>query len=142
MKSLVPLILCCAMLLPGCSLLHRFGYYRHEKAQWASPDEAEKVRFPASFENGTRLSGPMMGALHVAMDDFMPTGAPVIGDDEQIAQCLSRWDTFDMSILQAGEDLFFVSFLPHLSRCGIDAIVMDAGATYAIDGKGRILDVR
>ncbi|ATB31660.1 hypothetical protein MEBOL_005123 [Melittangium boletus DSM 14713] len=59
-----------------------------------------------------------------------------------IAQCLSRWDTFDMSILQAGEDLFFVSFLPHLSRCGIDAIVMDAGATYAIDGKGRILDVR
>ncbi|HSP78142.1 MAG TPA: hypothetical protein VLQ93_06415, partial [Myxococcaceae bacterium] len=108
----------------------------------APPEEAEKVEFPNSFEKGVRLSGPMMTALQIAMNDFMPPGSKMTGDDERIARCLSRWDTFDTSVLRISDELYFVSFLPRLSRCGIDEIVLDAGATYAIDGKGRILDVR
>jgi len=142
MKSLVPVVLCCSCLLTGCSLLSHFGYYKHPKAERAPPEEAEKVQFPNSFEPGIHLNGPMMAALKVAIDDFLPTGSKVKGDDERIAQCLSRWETFDTSVLQVSEDLYFVSFLPRLSRCGIDEIVLDAGSTYAIDGKGRILDVR
>ena len=143
MGSLRFLMVCFACLfLTGCPLLNHLGYYKHPKAERASPEEAEKIRFPDSFENGPRLTGPMMAALKVAMDDFLPIGAKGSGDNEQIARCLDRWDTFDTSDLQVNEDLFFVSFLPHLSRCGLDAIVLDAGATYAIDGKGRILDVR
>jgi hypothetical protein len=142
MKSFVPVVLCCSYLLTGCSLLSHLGYYKHPKVERASPEEAEKVRFPDSFEKGVHLSGPTTVALQVAMNDFLPPGSKVKGDNERIAQCLSRWETFDTSVLQVNEDLYFVSFLPRLSRCGIDEIVLDAGATYAIDGKGRIIDVR
>lgn len=142
MKSLVPVVLCCSCLLTGCSLLSHLGYYKHQKAEWAPPEEAEKVKFPDSFEKGVHLNGPMMAALKVAADDFLPPGTKVKGDNERIAQCLSRWETFDTSVLQVGDDLYFVSFLPRPSRCGLDDIVLDAGATYAIDGKGCVLDVR
>lgn len=141
MKSLVPAALCC-WLLTGCSLLSHFGYYKHSKAERAPPEEAEKVRFPDSFEPGVRLDGPKMRALRIAMDDFLPPGAKVRADNKRIAECLSRWETYDTAVLQVSEELYFVSFLPLLSRCDIDAIVLDAGATYAIDGRGRILDVR
>jgi len=142
MKSLVPVVLCCSSLLTGCSLLSHFGYYKHPKAERAPPEEAEKVKFPNSFEPGVHLNGPTMAAFKVAMDDFLPPGTKVKADNERIAECLSRWETYDTSILRVSDDLYFVSFLPRLSRCGIDEIVLDAGATYAIDGKGRILDVR
>lgn len=143
MKKLRPLMLgvvCCS--LTGCSLLNHLGYYKRPSAERAPQEEAEKVRFPDSFEPGTRLSGSTMAALKVAMDDFLPVGSKARSDDERIALCLSRWETFDTSVLQASEDLYFVSFLPRLSRCGLDVTLLDAGATYAIDGRGRILDVR
>jgi hypothetical protein len=46
-------------------------------------------------------------------------------------------------VVKTDDDLFFVSFLPNLVRCGIepDVMLMDAGAVYAIDGRGRILNV-
>ncbi|QRK08738.1 hypothetical protein JQX13_00685 [Archangium violaceum] len=142
MKSLVPVVLCFSCFLTGCSLLSHFGYYKRPTAERAPSEEAEQVRFPDSFEPGVHLNGQHMGALRVAMDDFLPPGSKVKGDNERIAECLSRWSTYDTSVLRANDDLYFVSFLPRLSRCGLDAIVLDAGATYAIDGRGRILDVR
>jgi hypothetical protein len=142
MKSLMPVVLCCSWGLMGCSVLSHFGYYKHHKAERAPPEVAEKVEFPNSFEKGVHLNGPMMAALKVAMGDFMPPGVKVKDEDERLAQCLSRWETFDTSVLQASENLYFVSFVPRLSRCGIEEIVLDAGATYAVDGTGRILDMR
>ncbi|WP_434388116.1 hypothetical protein [Melittangium boletus] len=142
MKMSVPGLVCCVFFLSGCSLINRLGYYRHEAAPRASPEEAETVRFPASFEKGIRMDGAMLSALHVAMNDFLPPGTSVNADDERIGRCLSKWSTYDTSMLQAGADLFFVSFIPDVSRCGLDAILMDAGGTYAVDAKGRILDVR
>lgn len=142
MKSFVPVVLCCSCLLTGCSILSHFGYYKYEKPERAPPGEVQEVRFPDSFEKGVHLAGPMMMAVKVAMDDFLPPGVKVEGDDERINQCLSHWATFDTSVLQAGDDLYFVSFVPRLSRCGINERVLDAGATYAIDGKGRILDIQ
>ena len=63
------------------------------------------------------------------------------GDDARIVECLSRWETFDTTVLRK-EDLVFVRFLPRFSRCGIEEIILDAGGTYGVDAKGRILDVR
>jgi hypothetical protein len=42
----------------------------------------------------------------------------------------------------ANDDLYFVSFSPSLKRCGLERYILDGGAVYAIDGKGRILSVR
>lgn len=132
------MVLCCSAALTGCSYL---GYYKHEKAVWAAPEEAARVEFPNSFEGSVLLTGPMMNALNVAMKEFRPPGWKVRTNDgdKRLAQCLSRWDTFDTSVLKADDNLFFVRFFPVISRCGINDIILDAGAVYAVDGQGRIL---
>lgn len=138
MRSLLALIIGCSSLLTGCSYL---GYYKHKKAERASPQEAEKVVFPDSYEEGIHLDGPAMAALEVARNEFMPPGAKASSSDERLEQCLARRDTYDVTIVKANEELYFVSFLPNLARCGIESevMLMDAGAVYAIDGRGRVL---
>jgi hypothetical protein len=136
------LIACCSSLLSGC---HLFGYYRYKGAERAPPEEAEKVAFPNSYENGFRLDGPAMAALEVARNEFMPPGVKATAHDERIARCLLRRDIYDVTILEANDDLFFVSFSPDLSKCNINTegfIILDSGATYAIDGRGRVLAVQ
>ncbi|WP_434388118.1 hypothetical protein [Melittangium boletus] len=83
-----------------------------------------------------------MAAVKVAMDAFMLPGSRVKGDNEQLAECLSRWETYDASVLQPKEDLFFVRFFPMIERCGLDVMVLDAGAVYAVDAKGRIVAIQ
>jgi len=131
-------LLCGASLLSGCSLL---GYYKPRKAERAPPEEASKVTFPDSMEQGVHLDGPAMAALEVAMDAFLPPDRKPDARDEALARCLARRDTYDASVLKENEDLYFVSFLPRLSRCGIEleTPLMDVGAVYAIDARGRIL---
>lgn len=75
----------------------------------------------------------------------MPPGVKAVAHDEQMARCLLRRDIYDVSVLKKSDDLFFVSFLPDFSKCQIDTagfILFDAGAIYAIDGKGRVLAVQ
>jgi hypothetical protein len=129
-------LLCCASLLAGCSV---FGYSKWEKPVWAPPEEGARIQFPESMDAGTRLTGPMMVALKAAMDDYLP---PSIKPEDQkylAGQCLAQWKYIHTTVLQASEDLFFVLFIPDLSHCGPGFIELDAGAEYAVDGKGRIL---
>ncbi len=135
MKSSFPIVLCCAVLLTGCGF---FGYYKYKKADWAPPQETTAVQFPDSLEKGVQLTGPMMAALKVAMDEYRP---PSINPDalELPDRCLARWEYINTRVLQVSEDLFFVEFSPDLRNCGPGFIFLDAGVTYAIDGKGRIL---
>jgi len=135
MKSLLPLVLCGAGLLSGCGY---FGIYRHHPAERASPEEAAAVRFPDSLEQGVRLTGPMMAALKVAMDDYRPPGMR----PEKLQppdSCLANWKYIQTTVLQVSDTLFFAEFAPDLRTCGPGYILLDAGATYAIDDKGRIL---
>lgn len=135
MKSLLPAALCCASILTGCSF---FGYYKHNKAEWVPPGEAQAVEFPSSLEAGVKLTAPMMAALKVAMDEYRPPG--INPDTLKLPdRCLARWEYINTRVLQVNDDLFFVEFTPDLRKCGPGLIVPDAGATYAIDGKGRIL---
>ncbi|HYO69092.1 MAG TPA: hypothetical protein VEU33_23730 [Archangium sp.] len=135
MRAITPVALCCAGLLTGCGY---FGYYKHTKAPWAPPEQASAVEFPSSLEKGVQFTGPMLAALKVAMDEYRPPGL----NPETLPlpdRCLARWEYINVRVLKASDDLFFVEFTPDLRKCGPGLIVPDAGATYAIDGKGRIL---
>ncbi|HYO57340.1 hypothetical protein [Archangium sp.] len=133
---LLPLtLLCCSVALTGCN----YRFHIQKKAERAPPEEAEKVKFPDSLEGSTSLDGPAVKALEVAMDEFLPPGAKAQSYDEKLARCLSLRETYDVSVLRASADLYFVSFSANLSRCGLDEAVFDAGAVYAIDAQGRIL---
>ncbi|MFP2906180.1 hypothetical protein ACLESD_14165 [Pyxidicoccus sp. 3LFB2] len=136
--STLTAILCFALVLNGCSL---FGYHRIRRAERAPPEEAAKISFPDSMEQGTHLDGPAVSALEVAMNEFLPPDAKAEARSEQLAKCLSRRDTYDVTVLKESDDLYFVSILPRFSRCGIEleTPIMDVGATYAIDSTGRIL---
>ena len=141
MKTALALMLLTSM-TSGCSWL---GFYRLEKAERASPEEAAAVRFPDSLEQGTRLSGPTLAALRVALDDFLPPGSEITREDpeQRVAACLSRRSTYETLLLsREGEALFFVAFVPDLKRCGLAEEILDGGAVYAIDSRGRILDRR
>ena len=140
MRKILPLILL-STLTSGCSYL---GYYKHVKAERAPPEESSKVQLPTSSEGGTHLTGPMLSALGVAMNEFLPPGQTFKTNDpdKRVALCLSLWSTYETLVQQSSDDLFFVTFIPDIKRCGLQDIILDGGAVYAIDGKGRILDVR
>lgn len=91
-----------------------------------------------------RIEGPLRTVIEVAMDDFLPPGAKVKMSDgyKPLEQCLSKRSTYDVVALRSDEGIFFVNIFPIMERCELDATLLDAGAVYAIDEKGRILDVR
>ncbi len=132
---------CCTSILSGCHLL---GYYKYEKAARAPPQEAAMVRYPDSFDDGIHIKGSMLLAVAVALNDFFPPGKTVRanGPNKRMAECLSRKETYDISAMKISEDLYFVRLIPFVSRCGINESILDGEAVYAIDGQGRILDVR
>lgn len=140
MKVSAPLLLL-SVLLSGCSFL---GYYKREKAVRVPPEEAGKVKPPESLDGATNMTGPMVAALEVAMNDFLPPGTTVQVSDhyKPLEQCLSRRDTYDVSVMGYGEGLFYVSLSARPERCGLETTLLDAEAEYIVDGKGRILRVR
>jgi hypothetical protein len=107
------------------------------------PEQDAGIEFPNSWEGGVQLSGPMMRALEVAMNDFLPPWTRPEDQKTPEDRCLARRETYRTMVKQAQEDLFFVSFFPDFSRCDPPGLmVLDAGADYAIDGQGRILAKR
>lgn len=137
MRSLLPSILCCSFALTGCSY---FGYRKYPKAEWASPELSAKVKFPDSYESGVQLTGPMVTALDVAMNDFLPPGTESHDTKDPVARCLALRQTFRVSVWQPQDnDIVFIRFTPDLSNCAPGALITDGGAEYAIDGAGRIL---
>ena len=127
--------------LMGCSLL---GYHIYKKAPRPLPEEVARIRFPDSFEGSTSLSGAMMKAVSVAMNDFIPPGTNPEEEEDLVARCLAQWETFTISVIQPEEEgIFFVRFSPEkLPECAPGRLVLDGGAVYAIDGQGHILAVQ
>jgi hypothetical protein len=139
-KGLHLLVICGFLGLTNCSYL---GYYQYEKTVRAPAAMAAEVQFPNAWNGDVHLEGKMTRALVVAMNDLLPPGTRLKGDNRRVAWCLSRWETYDISVQRASDDLFFIYFSPILARCGLDdSVIVDAGTEYAIDGQGRILDVR
>ncbi|WP_338872938.1 hypothetical protein [Myxococcus stipitatus] len=129
------------MLSSGCSSQ---GPHQREKAERVPAAEGERVAFPDSFTGAVELSGPLAAALEVAMNEFLPPGAKVKphGGGEAISECLSRRSTYDVQAMAYGEGLFYVSFTPRVERCGLSDELLDGGAEYVIDGKGRVVRSR
>ncbi|WP_075207500.1 hypothetical protein [Archangium violaceum] len=140
MRVFIPAVLLSCM-LSGCSFL---GFQLRRHAERAPPEEAAGIKFPASFENETHVPGPMAVALEVAMNEFLPPGSGITTNDsdKRVANCLSRRSSYEILLMKSSDDLFFVRFIPNLKRCGLEDEILDGGATYAIDGRGRVLDVR
>lgn len=139
-KTLIPAVLLSSM-LSGCSFL---GFYVQRHAERAPPEEAARINFPESIENEIHVPGPMAVALEIAMNEFLPPGSRVTSNDpdKRVANCLSRRSSYEILLMRASDDLFFVKFIPNLERCGLKDEILDGGAIYAIDSKGRVLDVR
>ncbi|MCY1046565.1 hypothetical protein OV208_35000 [Corallococcus sp. bb12-1] len=136
---LVGLALC--GLAQGCSY---FGYYKYERPERIPKEVGERIRDPLTFVATTEMDGPTLAALQVALADYFPPGAQASGNDEYLVRCYNRRDTFDVRIDKVNDDLYVIAFSADLDRCGMPpgSVVLDAGATYLIDGQGRILDIR
>ncbi|RKH60956.1 hypothetical protein [Corallococcus llansteffanensis] len=130
-------------LTQGCSY---FGYYKYERPERIPPEIGDRIRDPnpETFVASTKMDGPTFAAFRVALADFMPPGEQASGNDEMLVRCFERRDIFDVRINKVSDDLYLVSFSPNFKRCGMppDVVVLDGGATYLIDGQGRILDIR
>lgn len=128
-------------LTQGCSFL---GYYNYQRPERLPPEVGERIRDPRTFVTSLQMDGPTLAAFQVALTDFMPPGQKATGNDERLVACFNRSDAFDVRIDKASDDLYVISFSANLDRCGLPpgSIVLDAGATYLIDGQGRILDIR
>ncbi|RKG85917.1 hypothetical protein [Corallococcus terminator] len=141
--ALVLLGLGACALLQGCSF---FGYYKYQRPERIPPEVGDRIRDPSpkTFVATTTLDGPTLAAFQVALADFFPPGAKASGNDEYLVRCFSRRDVFDVHINKVSDDLYLVSFDPIIKRCDMppDTVVLDGGATYLIDGQGRILDIR
>jgi hypothetical protein len=135
MKRLPLILLLCTSTTLGC----HYRLFFQRKAEWARPEEAERVKLPTSSEGSISLEGPSLRAIAIAIDDFLPPGSKARSYDKALEDCLSARENYDVSVLKSSEGLFFVSISANLARCGIEEAVLDAGATYAIDAQGRIL---
>ncbi|WP_223641603.1 hypothetical protein [Corallococcus sp. EGB] len=128
-------------LLQGCGY---FGYYKYERPERVPREQGERIRDPLTFETTNELDGPTLAAFQVALADFMPPGAKATGNDERLVRCLNRRDVYDVRIQKVNDDLYVIHFAPNLGRCDMppEAVLLDGDATYLIDGRGRILDIR
>ena len=127
----------------GCSL---FGYYKYERPERIPPEVGDRIRDPDpdTFVATTEMDGPTFAAFRVALADFMPPGSKASGNDDQLVRCFNRRDVMDVRINKVNDDLYLVSFGANIKRCDLPpgTVVLDGGATYLIDGQGRILDIR
>jgi hypothetical protein len=136
----ISLLLC--LLLPGCALFRAAPRPVH-----APPEEAAKVSFPLDLpkEGLQELSGTTAAAIALAMEDFRPLGTTPHRGATPLEQCLYRREAFDVSTAPGPEGIIFVQFSFSPSNCAENErdIVLDMGATYAVDVRGaRILAIQ
>ncbi|RYZ39680.1 MAG: hypothetical protein EOO71_19140 [Myxococcaceae bacterium] len=137
LTGLLPLLL-----ISGCALFQRAPRPVHAPAE-----EAATVQFSSDLPaTGLQeLSGTVATAIQLAMDDFRPPGSKPHRNATPTEQCLYRRQSFDVQAAPGPEGTVFVRFLFNPDACapGERAVVLDMGATYAIDVKGwRILAIQ
>ncbi len=130
---LLPLLL---LLTPGCALLPWPWLKRPARA---SPEEAARVQFPLDLPKETRttLSGTLVTAMQLAMDDFLPLDIkPHAGATEEEA-CFYRRESYEVITSPGPDGVIFVRIIPFPKVCDKGDPILDIGATYAIDVPGR-----
>jgi hypothetical protein len=142
MKRL-PLLLLCAW-LPGCALFPFLQ--RPPRPVHAPPSEAASVTFPPELpaEGRQVLSGPMVVAIQLAMEDFLPWDVKPHAGATPREICLYKRDSYDVIAAPASAGLIYVNIYPRPGACEMGGPpVLDMSATYAIDvNTWRILAVQ
>ncbi|RKH18461.1 hypothetical protein D7Y13_07430 [Corallococcus praedator] len=131
MKSGLLLPVC--LLLSACALFHRDSRPAH-----APPEEAARVQFPLDLpEDARTLEGGTVTAMQLALDDFRPLDLkPHKGATEE-EQCLYQRESYDVTAAPGPEGVTFVQITLKPQLCEKQGPLMDMGATYAVDVKGR-----
>lgn len=141
MKRPLPWLLLLCAWLPACVL-----FQRPPRPVHASPQEAASFVWPEilPFEGREVVSGPMLAAIQLAMEDFLPWDLKLPDGAPPREQCLSRRDSYDAIAVPGGEGLVFVEIVLRPEACPMDGeVLLDAGGLYAIDTRnGRILSAR
>ena len=140
MKQL-PLLVLCA-LLPACALFHC-----PPRPSRASPQEAVGVTFPMELlmeKGNVSLSGPLVVAIQLAMEDFLPWDTEPHKGATPSEVCLYKRESYDVIAAPGADGLVFVEIYPRDGACEMGGPpVLDFSAIYAIDSKTwRILAVR
>jgi hypothetical protein len=113
---------------------------------YVPPKEAAWFKLPHELPEQGReeLSGEMVAAIQLAMDDFLPWNIqPPWGATPQEI-CLHQRQSYDVHAAPHGEGVMLVRITSSPGACtwGKNPI-MDEGATYAVDTRSwRILAVR
>ncbi len=136
-------LLACCLFLSGCSLFRRpFRPVR------APPEEAARVVFPFALSEQqkqglTRISGPVAAAIELAMDDFRPRDIKPPRGATPDEVCMYQRHSFDVTTIPGTDGVLFVRFTLSPGACEQEGMILDAGATYAVDVQGwRILSVQ
>jgi hypothetical protein len=137
MKRPLLLLLLCAW-LPACVL-----FQRPPRPVYAPPQEAASFKWPLMLpsEGQQLVSGTMIAAIQLAMEDFLPWDLKPRKDAAARELCLDKRDSYDAVVVPGAEGLVYVEIFLRPGACEMDGeVLLDAGGLYAIDVKNwRIL---
>jgi hypothetical protein len=136
---LLLLLMTCAW-LPACAL-----FQRPPRPVYAPPEEAARFVWPVAIpEEGHQfLTGPMVMAIQLAMEDFLPWDIKPHKGATPSEICLYKRDSYDVLVSPGTEGLVYVAITLRQAACHEKGeILLDMGALYAIDVKNwRLLAV-
>lgn len=83
-------------------------------------------------EGSVRLEGNTVAAIQLAMDDYLPWGAPPPNAPFEVAPCLGHRESYDVTTAPGPEGVILVRFDVNTGVCQSDGQLLDI-TTYAID---------
>ncbi|SET99916.1 hypothetical protein SAMN05443639_106239 [Stigmatella erecta] len=114
------------LLLSACQATHR-------PIPHAPPEQAAQVVFPPlPNAQSKRLPGNMAASIQLAMEDFLPWGAPSAPAPIPQAPCLSHRESYEVVAVPLPEGVMLVRFELDPKACALTENVFDV-TTYAID---------
>lgn len=134
-----PLLWVLCALLPGCAL-----FQRPPRPVHVSPQEPVEVTFPdLPTPESVSLSGPMVVAIQLAMEDFLPWDTEPHKGATPREVCLYKRESYNVIASPEVEGVIFVEIYPRPGACEMGGpAVKGFDVIYAIDVKNwRILTV-
>jgi hypothetical protein len=115
-------------------------------AHYVPPEEAAWYKLPHELptEGRKTLTGPMVTAIQLAMDDFLPHHTRPHWNATPQEICLYQRQSYDVHASPSGNGVMLVRITTHPGACrwGKEPVA-DMGSTYAVDTRNwRILAVQ
>ena len=135
-----PLLFLACTMLSACAL-----FQRPPRPVHAPPEEAVRVEFPLDLPKEDRLiiPGTVLKAVQLAMEDFLPWDVRPHRGATPEEVCLYQRESYDVTTSPGPDGVLFVRFTVKDGACTSGGVILDMGATYAIDVTGwRILAIQ